>query len=165
MSDTTTLPRATLAAVPFRYKVLRRMNPLLMRLLASPLHGLMSADILVMHLTGRRSGRSYVLPLSYVEDGGALTLCTRPEGSGWWRNIGDGADVRITWRGRTRAARARVLALGSAEALDGLRRFVARNPRTGRTLYHVEAGADGRPREDDLAREVGRTVVVRVDPR
>lgn len=150
--------------VPLRIRALRRLNPLIVRMLASPLHRLLSADLLVFEVAGRRSGRRYVLPLSYVPgEGGVVYCCTRPEGSGWWRNVRGGAPVRLVLRGRRTAAHARVLPAASGEALDGLRRFVTRNPGTGALLYAI--GSDGgRPQEADLRREVARSVVVRVEP-
>jgi len=55
--------------------------------LRSPLHGLLSATLLVLGYTGRRTGRLYRLPLSYVERDGRLYLCTAarpgPEELGW----------------------------------------------------------------------------------
>jgi len=164
MSTTDTISSSAPAVphhVPFSIRVLRRMQPLIAALLASPLHGLLSGDVLLMTWTGRKSGRRYTLPLSYVEQGGQLYLCTRPEGSQWWRNLKGGADVELTLRGRRVAAVATILEADSPEALDGLRAFVSRNPRTGEMLYHV-ARDGGAPRESDVQREVANSVVVRL---
>ena len=57
-----------------------------------------------------------------------------------------------------------VLDPDSKEALDGLRAFVTANPTTGVKLYRIRRGPDGRPDETDLAREVRRSVVVRLEP-
>ncbi len=156
---------ASVADVPLRIRILRRLNPLIVRILSSPLHGLLSADLLVFEVAGRRTGRGYVLPLSYVTgEGGVLYCCTRPGVSAWWCNVRGGATVRLVLRGRTVAACARVLEPGSDEALDGLRRFVTHNPGTGRLLYAVDTGPDGTPLEADLRRQVGGSVVVRIEP-
>jgi hypothetical protein len=45
--------------------VLKMINPVVIPLLKSPLHGLMSADVMLVTLTGRRSGRTYTRPVSY----------------------------------------------------------------------------------------------------
>jgi deazaflavin-dependent oxidoreductase (nitroreductase family) len=164
MMTSESMRTTTVAAIPLRIRVLRRLNPLVIGVLGSRLHGLASGDILILRVAGRRSGCVYTLPLSYVERDGVLYLCSRPEGSVWWRNLVDGADVEITWRGRPTAARARVLVADSVEALDGLRAFLTRNPGTGRLLYNVSTASDGRPNESDLVREVARSVVVRIDP-
>ena len=166
MNTSSTVSSSTRAAphhVPFPVRVLRRMRPVIAALLASPLHGLLSRDVLLMTYTGRKSGRPYTLPLSYVEQGGILYLCTRPEGSRWWRNLKGGGAVQLRWRGRSVSASATVLDADSPEALEGLRAFVTRNPGTGELLYHV-AREGGAPREGDLEREVGDSVVVRLTP-
>jgi deazaflavin-dependent oxidoreductase (nitroreductase family) len=137
------------------------MQPLIAALLASPAHGLLSRDVLLMTWTGRKSGRRYTLPLSYVEQGGKLYLCTRGESSQWWRNLKGGAEVELRLRGRRVDAVAAVLDADSPEALDGLRAFVTRNPRTGEMLYHV-ARDGGAPREGDVQREVANSIVVRL---
>lgn len=152
------------APIPLPIRILRRLQPLIAALLASPIHGLLSRDVLLLEYAGRKSGRHYELPLSYVGKGKVVYLCTRPEGSQWWRNLKNGADVRVRLRGRTMQARATILDPASAEALEGLRAFLARNPRTGEMLYHVSRGAAGQPDQADLEREVAASVVVRIEP-
>jgi deazaflavin-dependent oxidoreductase (nitroreductase family) len=165
IARTTPAAAATSAAadIPMAIRVLRRLEPVVLALLGSPLHRLLSRDVLVLDYRGRRSGRRYRLPLSYVGDGDRLYLCTRPEGSRWWRNLRGGADVEILVRGRRRPARARVLEADSAEAIQALRRFLARNPQTARTLYNVPRGRDGGPSAEHLSREVLGSVVVRLE--
>jgi len=149
--------------VPLPVRALRRLKPVVAALLASPVHRLLSNDVLLMTWTGRKSGRRYTLPLSYVEAGGKLVLCTRPEGSQWWRNLRGGGEVELRLRGRNVRATACILDPASPDALDGLRAFVTRNPRTGEMLYNVARDAGG-PRRSDLEREVHQSVVVRLEP-
>jgi len=146
---------------PLAILVLRRMNPLMMAILGSPLHRLLSAGLLVLEYRGRKTGRTRQLPLSYVRHEDAFYLCTR--NSKWVLSIGAGADVHATVRGRRRAMRAQVLDPSSSEALDALRAFVRANPGTGVKLYHVARGRDGKPDEADLRREVLASRVVRLD--
>ena len=147
--------------VPVAILLLRRLNPLMMAILGSPLHGLLSAGLLVLEYRGRKTGFARRLPLSYVRHDENVYLCTRT--SMWVRNIGAGADVHATIRGRRKALHAKVLDPSSAEALDALRAFVTANPSTGVNLYHVARGHDGKPVEADLAREVLASRVVRLD--
>jgi deazaflavin-dependent oxidoreductase (nitroreductase family) len=172
MQTTSTVPRSAAGSqtapaepLPLRIRVLRAANPLVLRLLRSRLHRLMSRDLFVLTVTGRRSGRRYTQPLSYVERDGVLHCCTRPAASAWWKNLRGGADVEIVLRGRLQVARATVADATSEEARDGLRRFLERNPGTSRLLYHVRVAADGSANAEDLAREVSRSIVVRVEPR
>jgi len=161
MSMTTSAAAAPPHVVPFSIRLLRRLKPLVVAMLSSPLHGLLSRDVLLLRYRGRRSGRPYELPLSYVEAGGSIHLCTRPEGSDWWRNLRGGAAVEATVRGRVVSLTAEVLGADSPEALEGLRAFVARNPRTGELLSKVAATPAG-PSPADLAREAKNSIVVRL---
>ena len=161
MSEAAASVRSSAEKVPFAILLLRRINPLMMAILASPLHGLLSGGLLVLEYRGRRTGVARRLPLSYVRHGGSLYLCTR--NSLWVRNIGAGADVHATVRGRRTAMRAQVVDPSSREALDAMRAFVTANPATGVNLYHVAHGPGGQPVEADLEREVLASCVVRLD--
>lgn len=156
---TTTMPAAP-QPVPLSIRLLRRCNPAIVRLLRSPLHGLLSRDLLVLGYRGRRSGRAYTLPLSWASADGRLYLCTRD--SRWVRNLAGGAPVDVVLRGVPQRGTARVLPASDADALVGFRAFVTKHPRTGEMLYDVPRGSNG-PRHDDLVRELARSVVVRVD--
>jgi len=148
--------------VPLSIRVLRRFNWLLGAMLRSPLHRPLSRDLLVLDYTGRRSGRRYALPLSYVEHDGRLYLCTR--NSQWWHNLRGGAAVEVRLRGRRLTARPAVLDPASDEARLGLRLFVSKHPRTGELLYAIPRQPDGQPRQADVDREVRRSTVVRLEP-
>ncbi len=145
--------------VPLPVRILRRLRPAIAAVLRSPLHGLLSRDVLLLTYAGRKSGALYTFPLNYVRKDSRVYLCTRPEGSKWWLNLRSGPVVDLVLQGRAVKARATVLAPGGEEALAGLRAFVKRNPGTGEMLYHVRRG----PNEDDLGREVHASVVVRLE--
>jgi hypothetical protein len=46
------------------------LNPVMRSLLRSPLHGITSNNIGIVHYTGRKSGRKLNTPLSYTREGG-----------------------------------------------------------------------------------------------
>lgn len=160
---TLTMSSAAHAAepLPLSIRLLRRLNPLVGALLRSPLHGLASGELLLLTYVGAKTGIRRTLPLSYVETGGRLYLCTRS--SAWWRNLRGGRPVELWLRGRRITATPVVVDVASPEALVAFRAFLTANPKTGEMLYHVATDADRRPREDDLRREVSRSVVMRMD--
>jgi hypothetical protein len=51
-------------------------NPLVRMLLSSPLHGMLDDSFVVLHLTGRKTGRRYDIPVGYVDMEGKLTVVT-----------------------------------------------------------------------------------------
>ena len=74
-------------------------NPLVRGFLGSPLHGVLDDSVLVLHLTGRKTGRRYDIPVGYVDMEGKLAVVTIAR---WRANLRGGADVEVTLRGRRR---------------------------------------------------------------
>jgi len=74
-------------------------NPLVRMLLGSPLHGVLDDSVLVLHLTGRKTGRRYDIPVGYVDMEGKLAVVTVAR---WRGNLRGGADVEVTLRGHRR---------------------------------------------------------------
>src|SRR3954454_18607682 len=79
-------------------------NPGVRLLLRSPLHPLVSGRLALITVTGRKSGRSYTIPVAYERSGEVVTIGVGwPERKHWWRNLrGDGAPVTLRLRGDER---------------------------------------------------------------
>lgn len=99
-------------------------------LLASPWHRRHSHNTLVLEVVGRRSGRRYRLPVSYVEDqGDLLVFVDEADRKLWWRNLRGGAPVRVLLLGRWQARQAGVAWEDDPEVLaEALARFAAAWP-------------------------------------
>ncbi|HEU5100879.1 MAG TPA: hypothetical protein VFU22_17740 [Roseiflexaceae bacterium] len=71
----------------------RALNPLMLALLRSPLHGLLSGMLMLLSYKGRKSGKVYTIPIGYfVWDEGELMAFTSAR---WWTNLRDGAPVTL----------------------------------------------------------------------
>jgi F420H(2)-dependent quinone reductase len=79
--------------------LIRLANPAVRALLRSPLHGLLDRSVLLLHVTGRKTGRVYAIPVNYIDIDGRLTVITVAP---WRLNLRDSSDVAVTWRGRRR---------------------------------------------------------------
>ena len=78
----------------------RTVNPLVRGLLRSPAHALLSRRLLLITVTGRRSGRRFTIPVGYREtDDGLEIVVGWPERKRWWRNLRGGAPVAVRLRG------------------------------------------------------------------
>ena len=79
----------------------RVINPLVLWILRSPLHRLLSSRLAAITVTGRRSGARHTLPVGYRRADDALEIRVgAPERKMWWRNLqGDGALVELLVRG------------------------------------------------------------------
>jgi hypothetical protein len=95
--------------------------------------------LMLVFLTGRKTGKRYRQPVSYVRDGEALLS---PGGGNWKLNLSEGEPVRIRLRGRDVMVRPEIIAdLAEVERLLGV--MTAANPMAGRFVA-IPKDADGR---------------------
>jgi hypothetical protein len=66
-------------------------------LLHSPLHELMSHQTMLLTLQGRKTGKSYTVVVTYVQDGKTVFVLSR---ANWWKNLRGGAHVLLQLRGK-----------------------------------------------------------------
>jgi hypothetical protein len=84
-------------------------NTLVTRLRSSPrLGSRVSKNLTVVSYTGRRSGRTVSMPVSYQRDGSTVTIqVSWPERKTWWRNFtGDGGPLSLNLDGADRTGHA-----------------------------------------------------------
>ena len=76
-------------------------NPFVRLLLRSPLHSLLSRNLALITVTGRRTGHEHTFPVAYEQNGDEVTINVgAPERKRWWRNLEEpGAPVQIRLRG------------------------------------------------------------------
>ena len=64
----------------------RIINPLVVFIARSPLHLLISTQVLVTQFNGRKSGRRFRVPVSFHQDGKTFT-CVTLRSNLWWKNL------------------------------------------------------------------------------
>jgi hypothetical protein len=79
-------------------RLIDAINPVVRGLAGSRLHGLVDDQVLVMHVTGRRTGRRYDIPVGFADLGDELLVVTQHR---WRTNLRGGSDVTVTHHGRT----------------------------------------------------------------
>jgi endonuclease YncB( thermonuclease family) len=134
------------------------MNGVMKTILRSPLHGLVSEHVLLTTFAGRKSGKSYTLPLSYVRAGDTLYITTeRP----WYKNLAveGGALVKLRLRGAVRYGVTEATT-DPSEVENGLRIILSRYGGYGRFIG-VPVERSGSPDEAALkiAAENGRALI------
>jgi hypothetical protein len=77
--------------------VLRLVNPIVRALLRSPLHRVVSKRLMLLTVKGRKSGRSYSIPVGRHQSDRMLVVSAA---GGWRFNLRGGAAVRVTLDGR-----------------------------------------------------------------
>ena len=139
--------------------LLRLLNPLMRRLLDSPLHWPLSRWFAVLAWTGRKTGRRHTTPVSFVREGRTAYVTT---GDRWWRNLVDGAPVAMRIAGRWRKGTAAPLMDPADSRAQHERLF--REHAWFRLLAGIPRGPEGGPDIAAVARSVtaGR-VLVRIE--
>ncbi|MBA2633579.1 MAG: nitroreductase family deazaflavin-dependent oxidoreductase [Chloroflexi bacterium] len=131
---------------------LRLWNPVMKRLLASRFHWPWSRWFLLISWTGRKTGRDYQTPVSYVRHDHDLLITT---GDAWWRYLVGGAEVRVWFGGRRQRATAEPV-LDEEESLALHARMFVDQP-----LFAVLAGLSRAADRDQITRSIraGRTLI------
>ncbi len=79
----------------------RVVNPVVRAVLRSRLHPVLSRQVLLLRITGRRTGRSFEVPVRYMARSGELVVTVgSPERKRWWRNVSGPTPVTVVLRGR-----------------------------------------------------------------
>jgi deazaflavin-dependent oxidoreductase (nitroreductase family) len=85
-------------------------NGLVLAVLRSPAHRLLSGMTIELRYTGRRSGRQFTLPVQYAREGERLLVAVQDSSKRtWWRNFRTPQEVRVRLQGKLRQGSARVV--------------------------------------------------------
>ena len=71
-----------------------RGNDFMAWILRSPMHSMLSGGMMLITVTGHKTGREYTTPVGYYEKGGYLWVITSRDRK-WWRNLQGGAQVQL----------------------------------------------------------------------
>jgi hypothetical protein len=138
--------------------LIKAANPLIVGLLRSPLHPLLSARILVLEFRGRTTGRRFRLPVSYDRAGATLAVYTR---HAWWKNLRGGVPVVVVLRGHTLPARAEAVT-DPAEVLTAVTAYIAAHGPAQAWQIAVALAPDQVPTPATLAAAAQGLVLIRI---
>lgn len=117
-------------------------------LLRSPFHGMLSGGMMLIALTGRKTGKRYVTPVGYYESEKHFWTVTSRDRT-WWKNLRGGAEVALRLRGKDVHAFSELVTDEEAVQVR-LAEFLTRVPQAARSFgIRVE---DKTPNAEDLAR-------------
>jgi hypothetical protein len=126
-------------------KLMRVINVPMRVVLGLPVATPLSRRLMLVFLTGRKTGRSYRQPVSYVRQGSTLLT---PGGGNWKLNLAEGRPERIRLRGRDVLARPEIVS--DVEDIDRLLATMTQaNPMVSR-FVGIPRGPDGSLDRDRL---------------
>ena len=140
----------------------RLINPIVGWLLASRLHGLISFQLILVEVVGRRSGKTYKIPVSYASDSKEW-VCLTLASNLWWRNLEPAKVVTVHHRGRQRLAGIRVESKDVDRIEQEMAELIAHNPLDA-PFAGVRLNWRLQPNAEDLALAAQRHVVIRLRP-
>jgi deazaflavin-dependent oxidoreductase (nitroreductase family) len=128
-------------------------------ILSSPLHSTMSKNTLLIHFTGRKSGKLYTTPVNYTQEGGSIHITSQRDRV-WWRNLIRNSSVSLTLCGELVNGNATIHESQEA-VVAGLERFLRPAPQLAR-YYQIKVAEDGSLDRDDLVRSAQGKVVIEI---
>lgn len=135
-------------------------NPLVIWLLRSPLHVAISQGVMLVSVTGRKSGKPIAVPTNYLRDGNTLWVISWRART-WWRNLRGGARVQLLLAGKRREGHGQVIEEETAVAQRLLAYY--RNAPKAAKYMGIGLDAAGLPVAPDCARAAQKLVVVRIE--
>jgi deazaflavin-dependent oxidoreductase (nitroreductase family) len=113
--------------------IMTKLNPAVTFVLRSRVHYPLSLGLMLLTVTGRRSGQRYTIPVGYQKRGECLlVLVSKARRKRWWRNYIDPGPVEVRMRGRTLGGEARCVPRGSEEFREAMDSTFRRYPGLGR---------------------------------
>ena len=123
--------------------------------------GVMKANLCILRYEGRKSGKQYETPLSYVREGETVRLLSSYNTS-WWKNfVGEARPAEVEIGGKRHAGQARAITTDSDAFRDGVRRFLTALPRDA-SVYGIKLESDKTPRESDIETCASHVVLIEV---
>ncbi len=135
-------------------------NPLIVWLLKSPFHGMLSKSLLLVAVTGRKSGRTITTPTNYLRDGNVLWVLSWRDRR-WWRNLRGGAKLQVLLARKNLTATGNVIE--AKDAVSGqLVEYYTKVPQYAR-YSGINLDADRKPSFSDCERAAEKMVIVRIE--
>ncbi len=132
-------------------------NRVMKFVLRSPLHGIVSDKIMLLTFTGRKSGKTYTIPVSYTQQGNAVMMFT---GLPWQKNLVDNAPVTLRLRGRQMKATTDLNTDDVEQITPVLAQHLRGKPMDAR-IHNVTYDDTGKPLADAVGRAAGNVRMVR----
>jgi hypothetical protein len=144
-----------MSSTPLMFKIL---NPFMKTILKSPVHKVVSDGILIITFMGIKSGKEYSTPISYFMENGTVYCFTHAQ---WWRNLAEGAEVKVRLQGQDTAGFAQVEAEDMAQKTSAMRKMVIAKPQEA-GFYNVTFDSDGEPVQEEVIKAAEEAVLIRI---
>jgi deazaflavin-dependent oxidoreductase (nitroreductase family) len=133
-------------------------NDFMSWVLRSPLHGMLSDGMMLLTVTGRKTGKKYTTPVGYYLEGGYMWVITSRDRK-WWRNLQGGAEVNLLLK-RTPVTAFADLELDEKSVETRMYEYLRHVPMSAKPMgIRVE---NGNANAEDIARTAKGRLFVRI---
>lgn len=140
--------------------IFKVLNPIVKMLLNSPLHFIMSGNIVLLKFTGRKSGRALSTPVSYrIVDGSVH--CFTDYVNQWWRNLQDVESVELLLKGKNLIGKPIVVSKDQVVIAQAFGDFLTALPRSA-SFSDVRLDKDKIPNQQDIERAAKALVFIEI---
>jgi hypothetical protein len=134
-------------------------NDFMAWVLRSPFHGMLSNGMMLVIVTGRKTGKAYTLPVEYVQENDSLWVMSK-RNRRWWRNLEGEATIGLVLRRKSIKGIGR-LHTDPVLVKSRLAAYLLHMPMSAKALgVRME---NKLPNSDDLARVAGDLVFIQVE--
>ena len=127
-------------------------------MLRSPMHGLVSKNILLITFTGCKSGKTYTTPVCYSQEGDQIYIFTHAK---WWKNLCNCTSVTLRLRGCEVRGMPELIVEDKHAIASKLAAHLRRVPNDAR-YYDVTFDERGNPHAEEVEKAVQTVVMIRV---
>ena len=122
-------------------------NDFMAWVLRSPFHGMLSNGMMLITITGRKTGKTYTTPVGYYMEDGTMWVITSRERT-WWKNLQGGAKVDLLLKRKPVTGIADV-DLDEKSVLARMPEYLRHIPQAAKPMkIRMEAG---KPNQEDVA--------------
>ena len=134
-------------------------NPIMIWILRSRFHKMLSGSIVLLIFKGRKSGRTIEVPVNYIRDGKTLWVLSDRQRI-WWLNLTGGAPLSVTLARKVKKARGEVI-LHDKEVMHALTEYFKLAPKMAK-YFKVKVDREGNPDLSDLGAAARSRVVIKI---
>ncbi len=133
-------------------------NPINSLIFRFPLHVWFSRQVLVVGVTGKKTGKVYTGPANCLQQGNILIIILRRRS--WGRNLGTETPVTVIWRGITFEGKAS-LNTDSQYVKEGFLNTLRYNPRLAR-YQNIGLDVKSQPVDEDIIQAAVQRVLIKI---
>ena len=135
-------------------------NDFISWVLRSPFHGILSNGMMLITVTGRKTGKKYTTLVGYFRENGDLWVLSSRDRT-WWKNLQGGAEVSLLLKRKKVAAIAEP-ELDTKIVQEQMCEYVKHIPHAAKSMgIMVE---NGNPSMEDIARTTKDRLFIKLTP-